>query len=71
MRTSIYINELSTIYVKSVLHFLLTCKIKKETVHTTYELFDQMVYEMLVSESQPVTLMLENTSSGETTEGET
>lgn len=30
-----------------------------------------MVYEMLVSESQPVTLMLENTSLGQTTEGET
>lgn len=30
-----------------------------------------MIYEMLVRESQPVTLMLENTSLGKTTEGET
>lgn len=51
--------------------FLLICKIKKQILHITYYLFDQMIYEMLVNESQPVTLMLENASLGQRTQGET
>lgn len=40
-------------------------------LHITYYLFDQMIYETLVDESQPVTLMLENASLGQRTQRET
>lgn len=52
-------------------HFLRMCKIKKQILHISYCLFDKMIYEMLVSESQPVTLMSENASLGQRAQGET